>query len=154
MSSGKNRLRRTVTAVAMAGLLSLATACGAADNTKPTTDMAKPAAGGTATTAPKAGGDVSDQAMKDGCTAVHKLLVALDAGDQATAKTLKDQSKATFDKVVAAAGTKDPQLAANATAMADMTGFDLPAKPVFQSSLAETYTVDCVAQYGAAALPG
>jgi hypothetical protein len=154
MGNGTYRLRRTTAAVAMAALVGLTAACGS------TTDTGAPAGAGTGTKAPATGakpapaaGDVSDQGMKDGCTAVHQLLVALDAGDRTTAQSLKDKGKAMFDGVVKAATPNDPQLASNATAMSEMLGFDLPAKPIFQSSLAETYTVDCVAQYGAAALP-
>lgn len=131
----------------MTALVGAAAACGEG--------AGSPADTGAVTTAKAAApaGEVSDQGMKDGCDAVHQLLVALDAGDKATAQGLKDKGKAMFDGVVKAATPKDPQLASNATAMSEMLGFDLPAEPIFQSSLAETYTVDCVAQYGAAALP-
>jgi hypothetical protein len=87
------------------------------------------------------------------CDAVRKMFAALDGGDKAAADDLVAKSKGLFDGVVKAAGTTDKQLASNASAMAQMMDFGLPEAPIYQSELAEVYAVDCVAQYGAAALP-
>jgi hypothetical protein len=149
MGRGTDRLRRTAAAFALAGLLGLPAGCGASGDTS--TGGAPAAAG---TKAPqKAEAGVSEAGMTDGCDAVHKLLAALDAGDKTTAESLKVKGKAKFDDVIKAAAKKDEQLASNASAMSQMLGFDLPEKPIYKSQLAEIYTVDCVAQYDAAALP-
>ncbi|MGX6608416.1 hypothetical protein ACWKSP_40800 [Micromonosporaceae bacterium Da 78-11] len=153
MGSTSDRLRRVTATLAVAGLLGLPAACGAADDDTGTGGTST-AARTKAPAAPQVQGAGSRQAMEDGCEVVRQLLAAIDAGDTATGESLRDQGKAKFHEVATKEETKDKQLASNASAMEQMLEFPLPEKPVYQSELAEVYAVDCVAQYGAPALPG
>jgi hypothetical protein len=153
------RLLRVAAAMAAAGLLGLTAACDTGtDKAAPATPGTTAKAEGTKTDAAKTDGaktgGAKAQGMKDGCDAVHKIFQALDAGDKATAEGLKTTGKAAFDGVMKAAGDQDPQLSANAEAMSDMLAFELPPEPIHQSTLAETYAVDCVRIYGAPPLEG
>jgi hypothetical protein len=152
---GESRIFRGAAAVAMAGLLGLTAACGStADDTGVTGTGA--AGSTTSTTAPakKVGAAVTGDGMKGGCDAVHKLFAALDAGDKQTAESLKTKGHDMFNDVAATEATEDMQLATDAAAMASMLEFELPEAQIYQSTLADTYKVDCVARYDAAALPG
>jgi hypothetical protein len=149
-----SRLRGMTAAVAVAGLLGLVAACGSSQD-EATTSGAGPTAAAATKAAPakKADTGVSGTDMKAGCEAVHKLFAALDAGDTAAAQSLKKKGDDIFNDIAATEATKDIQLATDAAAMASVLEFKLPEQPIYQSGLAETYGVDCVARYGAAALP-
>lgn len=145
------RWRRVAVTVATASLLGLTAACGST-----TSDASPPAAD--ARPQPeqkqKQGGAESDTGMTDGCNAVHDLFAALDKGDQAGAQSLVDKGRSTFEKVSEAQAEQNKQLSSDAAAMASILEFGLPDAPIYQSSLAETYAVDCVARYAATPLPG
>jgi hypothetical protein len=157
MSKGIDRMRRTAAAFALVGLVSLGAGCGTADDESGTTDDTAPtvaaATKAPATVKAKAKVAASNDGMTNGCDTVHQLFAALDAGDKTTAQSLKGKGKTTFDDIAATEATKNQQLATDAAAMASMLEFTLPEQPIYQSSLAETYAVDCVARYGAPALP-
>jgi hypothetical protein len=147
------RLCRTMTAVAVAGLIGLTAACGPSDDAAAPPAATKPAATEAAAPAQAADVTVSGEGMKGGCEAVHKLFAALDSGDKAAAKILQTKAHDMFNDIAAEQATKDIQLATDAAAMASVLEFKLPDEQIYQSDLAQTYGVDCVARYGATALP-
>lgn len=150
MSSGTDRLRRVAAGFAVMGLLGLAGACGKAGDT-PASDAGPTAARTTAATTAKGGGGTVDAGMQAACGAVHQLFDALDSGDRAKARSLATTSHDMFQVISDYTAGPDKQLASNAEAMASLLD-DLPAAPIYQSGLADTYAVDCVRQYGAAPL--
>ena len=151
MLSGTDRSCRVMAAFAVAGLLGLTAACGGND------DGAGTGSSAVAGTAPRSGGKadvtVSGQGMKGGCDAVHKVFAALEAGDKAAAKTLKDKGLPLFDDVAATSAT-DLDTATDGATMASVLQLSLPEGPIYQSMLAEEYAAICVKKYDAEALPG
>ena len=142
MNTGIRGLRGV--ALAAAALIVFA-GCGPSDS--PT---ASSPAGDVAAPAPAA---ASDARMTSGCDAVHQLFAALGSGDKASAESLKKKGADIFNDVAATDASKNVQRATDAAAMASILDFELPEEPIYQSSLADTYKVDCVARYGAATLP-
>jgi len=153
MSSGTDRLRQATAVFAVMGFLSLTAACGKAADTPavdagPTAAAAKSAK---ATATQKNDGKKVDAGMQAACDAVHQLFGALGSGDRAKAESLRSTSHDMFQVIVDYTAGPDKQLASNAEAMATVLD-KLPAAPVDQSGLADTYAVDCVRHYGAAPL--
>jgi hypothetical protein len=161
MFSGTNRSCRVMATFAVASLLSLTAACGGqtGDGTGAAAGATTGSAGTTAaaTKAPsgaKVDITVAGTGMKGGCDAVQKIFVALGAGDRSAAESLKAKGDALFEEVAATASTGDLDVAMDGATMASEFGFSLPEGPIYQSELAKQYAAICVAEYGAAALPG
>lgn len=150
-------LTKTLTVTTLAALSLALTACGGSDPAPAATTGAVAAtAGETSPAAAPVDVDttVEGTGMKGGCDGVHKIFLALAAGNTAAAEELKEKARPLFDDVAATAATDLPT-AKDGASMWSRLGFELPDDPtMYRSELAEDYTSICVGKYEAAPLPG
>lgn len=148
-------------AVALSG--SALSGCGGNDAGPTTTAPAEaPAAGATpadATTTPTEADSpaapaevtVKGKGMKGGCDALHKLFLALDDNDQATAEAYRAKARVLFDDV-AAQSYKDLDYALDGSGFAAFLQNFEPDKPYYTQQIAPDYAKICVTKYDAPAL--